>query len=83
MRRVKRLAVEPFHRRGPLELYRGDLRDVVPALGRFDADDFSPDACRNNALGFSIETFKHKFGDYVQRRWDEHVAGAGAPATGG
>jgi len=49
---------------------------LIQALGRFDADQFSPEACRDNALGFSIDTFKRRFGDYVQARWEEHVARA-------
>jgi len=56
---------------------------LIEALGRFDGDDLSPEACREHALSFDIDTFRRRFGDYVQRRWEEHVAVAEAPAAGG
>lgn len=37
MTRIRRPLLEPFHRRGDLEIHRGDLRELVPSLGRFDA----------------------------------------------
>ncbi|MGD9497179.1 MAG: glycosyltransferase [Armatimonadota bacterium] len=49
---------------------------LIEAVARFDAAQFSPEACRNNALSFGVDRFKQQFGDYVQARWQEHTARA-------
>ncbi len=46
---------------------------LVEAVGRFEAMSFDKQACRNNALSFSVEGFKRRLGQYVQDRWEEHV----------
>jgi len=51
---------------------------LVEALDGFDDRAFSQDACRENALRFSIDGFKQQFGEYVQTRWDEHTNRTGA-----
>lgn len=47
---------------------------LIEALRRFQSMQFSPQACRAQAERFSIEQFRHKLGDYVERRWQEHQA---------
>ncbi len=51
------------------------VESLVEALESFDASEFNPDECRENALRFSIPRFKQEFGQYVERRWEEHIAG--------
>ena len=49
---------------------------LVGALEGLDPTGFSPEDCRENALRFSIDRFKQQLGDYVEMRWQEHVAGS-------
>lgn len=51
---------------------------LIGAVKAFEELQFTPAACRANAERFSIDEFKRKFGDYVQQRWEEHLAGRGA-----
>ncbi|MGI5818824.1 MAG: glycosyltransferase [Armatimonadota bacterium] len=46
---------------------------LIDAVRCFEAASFDPDRCRENAEAFSIDTFKQKFGDYVEMCWQEHV----------
>jgi glycosyltransferase involved in cell wall biosynthesis len=48
---------------------------LVEAVERFQTMQFDPERCRENAETFSIDSFKQKFGDYVEMRWQEHVGG--------
>jgi glycosyltransferase involved in cell wall biosynthesis len=45
---------------------------LVEAVERFEAQHFSKDACREQAMRFSVDEFKRKLGDYVERKWNEH-----------
>lgn len=46
---------------------------LVQALQDFDDAQFDPQVCRNNALRFSIDRFRDELGEYIERRWQEHV----------
>ncbi len=46
---------------------------LLEAVRRFETMSLDKQACRNNALGFSVEGFKRRLGQYVQDRWEEHV----------
>ncbi len=45
---------------------------LVEAVERFEAQNFSKDACREQAMHFSVDEFKRKLGDYVERKWNDH-----------
>ncbi len=47
---------------------------LIDAVDRFERIQFDPQRCRENAQSFSIDSFKRKLGDYVQKRWEEHTA---------
>lgn len=50
---------------------------LIEAVERFQSLEFDPERCRENAESFSIDTFRQKFGDYVEMRWQEHVSESG------
>lgn len=48
---------------------------LMAAVAGFQCEEFVAEACRENAERFGINIFVQQFGDYVQQRWDEHLAG--------
>jgi len=48
---------------------------LAEAVTEFDEASFDPETCRTNALNFSVDRFKQRFGEFVERRWQEHAAG--------
>ncbi len=46
---------------------------LMAAVERFEGMTFDKQACRDNALRFSVEGFKQRLGQYVADRWREHV----------
>ncbi|MCD6361674.1 MAG: glycosyltransferase [Armatimonadetes bacterium] len=45
---------------------------LVRAVEQFLDMSFDPQACRAQAERFSIDQFKRRLGEYVERRWQEH-----------
>jgi glycosyltransferase involved in cell wall biosynthesis len=48
---------------------------LMAAVAGFQREEFVAEVCRENAERFGINIFVQQFGDYVQQRWDEHLAG--------
>ena len=46
---------------------------LIDAVERFESCEFDPEACRENALHFSIDRFKQQFGDYVEQCRQQHT----------
>jgi len=53
-----------FRPQSPEALYR--------AVRRFEQMEFDEQACRQNALQFSVDRFKRKFSSFVEKVWAEH-----------
>ena len=53
---------------------RQEPESLIEAVQSFDGQQFSKQACREQALKFSVEGFKRKLGEYVERKWQEHRA---------
>jgi len=51
---------------------------LIAAVEDFGAERLTPEACRANADSFGIDTFKRRFGGYVEQCWEEHLAGHSA-----
>ncbi len=52
------------------------VSSIIDAVGRFDRESsrISAEACRANALRFSIARFRGEFRDYVEAQWSEFQA---------
>ncbi len=51
---------------------RQEPASLIDAVKRFERESFSQEACREQALRFSIDEFRRKLGEYVERKLEEH-----------
>ena len=50
------------------------ISSIQKAVGVFEREisNISPDACRKNAMRFSVERFRQEFSDFVHAKWQKH-----------